>query len=174
MRSEEWWKGPTIHIGPQYPFLYLLSRSSEDTHMEKEETVAYKSRIFASRIVKLCKYLIKEHKEYVLSKQLLRSGTSIGANMAEAECAISKKDFLAKVYIAYKECAETVFWLWLLLDNQYLTQSQYDSINKDCVELRKMLMSITKTTERNLKSYEVQEATIPYGTVALSDYEAEK
>ena len=138
--------------------------------MEKDQSVQYKSRLFASRIVKLYQYLVKEQKEAVLSKQLLRSGTSIGANIAEAECAISKADFLAKIYISHKECAETVFWLWLLLDNQYLTQAQYDSINKDCLELRRMLVAITKTTERNLGRYKVQEDIgKPYGTIALNE-----
>ena len=131
--------------------------------MDASNSVEGKSRLFASRIVKLYQYLVNEHKEYVISKQLLRSGTSIGANIAEAECAISKKDFLSKIYIAHKECAETVFWLWLLVDNQYLSTSQYESINADCVELRKMLTAITRTTERSLGTTKLQEETVPYG-----------
>lgn len=82
--------------------------------MEKENTVKYKSLEFAKRIVKLYKYLCENKNEYVLSKQLLKSGTSIGANIAEAECGISRKDFLAKMYIAFKECVETGYWLELL------------------------------------------------------------
>lgn len=111
-----------------------------------------KSKAFAVRIVRLYRYLCDEKKEYVLSKQLLRSGTSIGANLAEAECAISKKDFLSKVYIALKECMETKYWLELLHDTDYLTEQEYRSINLDCEELRKMLSSTTKTLNSTLNS----------------------
>ena len=97
------------------------------------------------RIVKLYKYMCSEKKEYVLSKQILKSGTSIGANIAESECAISKKDFLAKIYIALKECAETIFWLDLLYETEYITENEYQSLKSDCEELRKMLSSSTKT-----------------------------
>ncbi len=100
---------------------------------------------FAKRIVKLYRYLVEEKKEYVLSKQLLRSGTSIGANITEAECGISRKDFLAKMYIAFKECAETQYWLELLESSEYLSEKEYQSINADCEELRKILSSITKS-----------------------------
>lgn len=103
-----------------------------------------KSKAFAVRIAKLCDYLKKTKKEYVMSVQLLRCGTSIGANIAEAECSISKKEFLAKMYISYKECAETKYWLYVLYNSGYLTTSQYNSINADCVELEKLLTSITK------------------------------
>ena len=82
--------------------------------MEAENTARYKSKRFAVRIVRLYQYLCEEKREFVLSKQILRSGTSIGANLAEAECAISKKDFLSKIYIALKECSETLYWLELL------------------------------------------------------------
>ncbi len=104
------------------------------------------------RIVRLYRYLCDEKKEYVLSKQLLRSGTSIGANLAEAECAISKKDFLSKVYIALKECMETKYWLELLHETEYLTEHEYQSMNSDCEELRKMLSSTTKTLSSTLNS----------------------
>ena len=110
-----------------------------------------KSTNFALRIIKLYKYLIAEKQEYVLSKQILRSGTSIGANITEAEYSITKKDFLAKVYISYKECAETQYWLNLLYKSDYLTADQFDSLNNDCVELLKLLTSITKTTKKNLE-----------------------
>ena len=90
-----------------------------------------KSKKFAIRVVKLYNYLCDEKKEFVLSKQLLRSGTSIGANIAEANSAFSKKDFLAKMYIAFKECSESKYWLELLYETDYLTQSQFDSINAD-------------------------------------------
>ena len=90
--------------------------------MEQGKTIKHKSKMFAVRIVKLYRYLCEEKKEFVMSKQLLRSGTSIGANIAESECAISRKDFLSKVYIALKECAETLYWLELLFDTDYLTE----------------------------------------------------
>ena len=114
-----------------------------------DSIVFEKSKRFAIRIVKLYKYLCDEKKEIVLSKQLLRSGTSIGANIAEAECGISKKDFLAKMYIAFKECSESKYWLELLHETDYLTQSEFDSINADCTELQKLLSSITKTLKDN-------------------------
>ena len=120
--------------------------------MEKDNTAKIKSKRFAIRIVKLYKYLCDEKKEYVLSKQLIRSGTSIGANLAEAECAISKKDFLSKVYIALKECAETIYWLELLYETDFLTENEYVSIKSDCEELRKMLSSTTKTINSTLNS----------------------
>lgn len=107
--------------------------------------VAYaKSKRFSIRIVRLYAFL-REKKEYTLSKQLLKSGTSIGANLAEAECAISRADFLSKVYIALKETMETIYWLELLYETDYLTEEQFTSLHQDADELRKMLSSITKT-----------------------------
>ena len=114
-----------------------------------EATVKSKSKKFAVRIVNLYKYLCNEKNEYVLSKQILRSGTSIGANITEAECASSKKDFLNKMYIAFKECAETLYWLVLLFETDYLTNNEYKSIFDDCSELKKLLSSITKTVKNN-------------------------
>ena len=104
-----------------------------------------KSLEFAKRIVRVYEFLSKEKGEFVLSKQLLRCGTSIGANVAEAEYGISKKDFQAKMYIALKECAETLYWLELLHSCDYLSKKEYESLFKDCEELRKILSSITKT-----------------------------
>lgn len=120
--------------------------------MELEHTVKYKSKRFTVRIVNLYKYLCNEKKEFVLSKQILRSGTSIGANIAESECAISRRDFLAKVYIALKECAETLYWLDLLYETEYLSEKEFDSIRSDCEEIRKMLSSTTKTMNSTLHS----------------------
>jgi four helix bundle protein len=120
--------------------------------MDREKTVKYKSKKFAVRIVKLYKYLCDEKKEYVLSKQLLRSGTSIGANIAESECAISEKDFLSKIYIALKESAETIYWLDLLFETDYLSEIEYKSMKDDCEELRKMMSSTTKTMKSKLNS----------------------
>ena len=115
-------------------------------------TAKDKSKLFAVRIVNLYKYLRDEKKEFILSKQVLRSGTSIGANLAESECAISKKDFVSKVYLALKECMETLYWLELLFNTEYLSEQEYKSISNDCEELRKMLSSTTKTMKSNLKT----------------------
>ena len=120
--------------------------------MEQEKTVKFKSKKFSVRVVNLYKYLCDEKKEFVLSKQILRSGTSIGANVAESECAISEKDFLSKIYIALKECVETIYWLDLLFDTDYLSKEQYDSVKADCEEIRKMLSSTTKTLNSKLHS----------------------
>ena len=114
----------------------------------KENVALEKSKAFAIRIVNLYRYLSETKKEYVLSKQLLRSGTSIGANLAESTCAISRKDFAAKVYIALKECSETTYWLDLLFKTDYLTEGEYNSIADDCNELKKLLMATTKTLSK--------------------------
>lgn len=106
-----------------------------------------KSKSFAIRIVRLYQYLKDEKNEYVLSKQLLRSGTSVGANLSEAKYAISRNDFIAKQYIALKEVSETLYWLELLFKTDYLSQEQYDSIYQDAEELRKLLSSSTKTLQ---------------------------
>ena len=113
--------------------------------MDETKTVRYKSKKFAVRVVRLYQFLCEEKREYILSKQVLRSGTSIGANIAESECAISREDFLSKIYIALKECSETLYWLELLRDTDYLTAEQAASLMQDCTELRKMLSSTTKT-----------------------------
>lgn len=104
---------------------------------------------FSVRIVNLCKYLTEEKKEFVLSKQVLRSGTSIGANLVEAQNAISKKDFLAKLFISQKECAETQYWLELLMLTEYISKEQYESINNDCTEIIKLLVSTTKKLKQS-------------------------
>ena len=113
--------------------------------MSADSVTKQKSLAFAKRIVRLYQYLTSEKKELVMSKQLLRSGTSIGANLAEAVYASSRKDFTAKLYIALKECAETAYWLELLYECDYLSAPIYTSLRTDCEELRKMLSSSTKT-----------------------------
>ena len=113
--------------------------------MDKTQTVRHKSKKFAVRIVRLYQYLCNEKKEFTLSKQLLRSGTSIGANLAESDCAISRRDFLDKIYFALKECSETLYWPELLHETDYLQDVEFQSIYADCEELRKMLSSSTKT-----------------------------
>ena len=111
-------------------------------------TIEQKSFRFAIRIVKLYKYLRKEKKEFVLSKQLLRSGTSIGANAAESQQAQSRADFVAKLNISLKEAAETDYWLRLLHATDYLSDEEYLSVHNDCRELEKMLTAIIKTTKQ--------------------------
>ena len=113
-----------------------------------ESITKEKSKKFAVRIVKLYRHLTEEKKEFVLSKQVLRSGTSIGANLAESECAITNNDFLSKIYIALKECNETLYWLELLKETDFLTDEQFKSIYDDCEELKKLLMSTTKTLKQ--------------------------
>ena len=113
--------------------------------MSKANLIADKSMAFAVRIVNLYKYLTKEKSEYVLSKQLLRSGTSIGANVKEAARAQSKSDFNTKMHIAMKEASETEYWLELLQQTDYLTKTQAESMLNDCVELIRILVAITKT-----------------------------
>lgn len=104
---------------------------------------------FSIRIVNLCHFVNEEKHEYRLADQLFRSGTSIGANLAEAQCAQSKKDFIAKTYIALKECNESLYWLKLMRKTDILNDQQYNSINYDCVELKKLLVSITKKATNN-------------------------
>ena len=104
-----------------------------------------KSKEFAVRIIRLYKHLSSEKNEYVLSKQILRSGTSIGANVREAVVAQSKREFISKMNIALKEASETEYWLELLHETEYLTNIQFDSIYPDCQELNKLLTSILKT-----------------------------
>ena len=118
--------------------------------MLDENTVKYKSKRFAVRIVNLYKYLTNEKKEFVLSKQILRSVTSIGANIAESECAISEKDFLLKIYTSLKECSETLYWLDLLYETEYLDKQDYFSLKNDCDEIKRMLSSTTKTMNDRL------------------------
>ena len=120
--------------------------------MSETKAVQSKSKRFAVRIVKLYQHLCNTYHSYDLFRQILRCGTSIGANIAEAEYAISKRDFLAKMHIALKECAETCYWLDLLFETEYLTKEQFISLDADCQELRKLLASITKTTSDALAS----------------------
>ena len=113
--------------------------------MKSDNVVQTKSYAFAIRIIKAYKYLIEEHKEYVLSKQLLRCGTSIGANIEEAIGGQSPKDFFSKLTIAYKEARETQYWVRLLKDTDYLTSDQSTSLLTDVDELLRIIGSIQKT-----------------------------
>ena len=112
--------------------------------------VKEKSYAFAIRIVKVYQYLTIRKKEFVISKQVVRSGTSIGANVHEALQGQSKKDFTAKMSIALKEASETEYWLNLLRDTGYLSEHEHKSIVNDCMEIGRMLTSIVKTSrEKN-------------------------
>ena len=113
----------------------------------KESVLKSKSFALAVRIVKLYKYLCEQKKEYVLSKQVLRSGTSVGAMVREAEYSESKADFSHKMGIARKELNETLYWLELLLQTEYITQIEYDSLSADAIEIIKMLTTSIKTTK---------------------------
>ena len=112
--------------------------------------IIVKSTAFAKRIVHAYQYLCSEKKEFILSKQLLRCGTSVGANATEAQYGISRKDFLSKLYIALKECAETLYWLELLHSGGYLTDAEYQSLYDDGLELKKILSAITKSVREGM------------------------
>lgn len=118
--------------------------------MENKENVAYnKAYDFAKLVVSCYQGITSEKNEFVLSKQLLRSGTSVGANLSEANGAISKADFSSKVSIAYKECLETKYWLDLLKDTGYISKERYEALFAAADELARILFSILKTTRIN-------------------------
>ncbi|MGA1977582.1 MAG: four helix bundle protein [Bacteroidales bacterium] len=112
--------------------------------------VKEKSFEFAVKIVKLVKSVQEEKKEFLLTKQLVRSGTSIGANIIEGSNAESKADFIHKLSIAQKECSETIYWLELLRETDYITESQFDNIKSDAAELMKLLTAILKTSKTKI------------------------
>ncbi len=111
-----------------------------------------KSFRFSVRIVRMVQYLEREHKEYILSKQVKKSGTSICANVTEARCGQSRADFLSKNTIALKEAVETEYWLRLLHETGYLTDKMFESIHSDCMELINILSSIVITTKNTLST----------------------
>lgn len=115
----------------------------------KENIIKEKSFKFAIRIVNLYKHLKEDKNEFIMSKQLMRSGTSIGANIAEADRAVSKKDFINKSAIALKEANESDYWIELLHKTDYLDNKQYESIKEDSVELIKILITIVKNANSN-------------------------
>lgn len=116
----------------------------------KENVVKNKSFAFAVRVVKLYQYLCEHKKEFVLSKQLLRSGTSVGAMVREAEHAETKNDFKHKMGIAQKEINETIYWLELLKETDYLTSEQFENIHSDAIEIIKLVTAILKSTKANI------------------------
>lgn len=115
-----------------------------------ENVIKVKSYAFAIRVIKLYKFLSTEKKEFVLSKQVLRSGTAIGALVMEAEHAQSKSDFLNKMNVALKESNETKYWLMLLKDTDYISLNEFESLQKDSDEILKLLTSIVKSTKTSL------------------------
>ena len=117
---------------------------------EKKSIIKDKSFAFAVRAIRLFQYLTEIKKEYVLSKQLLRSATAIGALVREAQNAESTKDFIHKLGIAQKECDETIYWLELLKETEYINDKEFESINNEANELLKMLRSAIITSKKNL------------------------
>ena len=119
----------------------------------RENLLIDKSIAFAAQIIKLHKYLIKTQKETVISKQIVRSGTSIGANINEANYGQSKADFISKMHIALKEAAETEYWLKPLLASAYISEEMGESLLKDCLELKKILIASINTAKGNVKCH---------------------
>ena len=115
----------------------------------KENVLIEKSIVFASRIIKLHQFLVKTKKETIVSKQIVRSGTSIGANINESNYGQSKADFVSKMHIALKETAETEYWLRLLLMSDYLTEEMGRSLLGDCLEIKRLLVASINTAKEN-------------------------
>ena len=113
----------------------------------KENVLVDKSKHFAVKVIRLYKYLNDTQREHILSKQLLRSGTSIGANAKEGAYAQTKADLMTKLFIAQKECAETEYWLELLYESEYIPKDKFDTIYSDCQELMRILVASTKTLQ---------------------------
>lgn len=124
----------------------------KNENLKMKNILKDKSYDFALRIVKLSQFLVLEKKEFVLSKQILRSGTSVGALVREAEFGQSKPDFISKMSISLKEANETNYWLNLLKDSRYLSESEFKSLEKDCLELIKLLVATVKTSKLKAKS----------------------
>ena len=117
----------------------------------KENFLLEKSISFAARIVKLQRYLVKEKKEHTIANQIIRSGTSIGANINEANYGQSKADFVSKMHIALKETAETEYWLRLLTMSEYITEDMGKSLLDDCLEIKRILIASINTAKENAK-----------------------
>ena len=117
--------------------------------MKQENVLLDKTLLFAARIVKLNKYLVKEKKETIISKQIIRSATSIGANANEAIYGVSKADFISKLQISLKETAETEYWLRLLILSEYITEKEGQSLLDDCLEIKRILVSSLNTAKEN-------------------------
>ena len=119
--------------------------------MKENNILLEKALLFASRIIKLHRYLVKEKHEAIISKQIVRSGTSIGANANEAIYGSSKADFIAKLQISLKECAETEYWLRLLVLSEYISEAEGKSLVDDCLEIKRILISSLNTAKNSTK-----------------------
>ena len=119
--------------------------------MKSENILIEKALSFAARIVKLHRYLLKEKHETIISKQIIRSATSIGASANEAIYGISKAEFIAKLHISLKETAETEYWLRLLVLSDYLTEKEADGLIKECLEIKRILISTLNTAKNSMK-----------------------
>ena len=116
-----------------------------------DSPILEKSLKLAARIVRLYQYLVKEKKESIISKQIIRSGTSIGANANEAVYGVSSADFISKLQISLKECAETEYWLKLLILSEYIEKEHGESMLNDCLEIKRILIASLKTVKDNKK-----------------------
>ena len=134
-----------------YSLLSLIYYLKGVLSVSANSVILDKSLSFAARIVKLHKYLVKEKKETVISKQIIRSGTSIGANANEAVYGISKADFISKMHIALKETAETEYWLRLLVLSEYISEKEGESLLNDCLEIKRILVATLNTAKNNNK-----------------------
>ena len=126
--------------------------------MTQNNPIENRSYLIALRIVKAYKYLTKQKDEYVLSKQMLRSGTSIGAMMREAKFAQSRADFVNKASIALKEANETLYWIELLHDSEYIDDLSFNSLHQEADEITSILASIVKTTKENTTKYDTAQS----------------
>ena len=127
----------------------LFTKEKRNCMIYNESPLLEKSLKFAARIVKLYQYLVKEKKESIISKQIIRSGTSIGANANEAAYGVSTADFISKLQISLKETAETEYWLRLLVMSGYIDEAQGNSIINDCLEIKRILIASLKTAKDN-------------------------
>lgn len=130
--------------------------SFKEVMLVKDNILIEKTIDFAARIIKLNKYLADEKKEYIISKQIIRSGTSIGANINEAQYGNSKADFVAKLHIALKETAETEYWLRLLLKSEYIDDKMAESLLDDCLEIKRILIASINTAKGNANITETE------------------
>jgi four helix bundle protein len=119
--------------------------------MKTDNVIVFKSKAFGIRIIRLFQHLETKFKGFPLSKQLLRSGTSIGANVKESVYAQSTKDFISKLQISLKETGETEYWLELMVATEYINEKEFESINADCTEIKKILISIINSSNNNNK-----------------------
>ena len=143
------WRKPTLHFSLKTPCVYDILNSKAGAIMRNDK-LSVQSMDFAVSIINLVKFL-KENKEHIISNQIGRSGTSIGANIREAQYAHGKADFIAKMQIALKEANETGYWLELLFKTNYITENDYKSLDSACVSLRAMLIASINTAKENNK-----------------------